>query len=231
MNHSYVRQPGTTCNGTVAACTKCGQVTYVAPLHDERGGPLFCFHVCRRMACRACAHVEERGAFSIKALKAYDAAGGSTVDKDFRRIKIRRKRRFLLLVRAADDVGDDFSDLTSELLDATIALTHPDKHPIERKAEANRVTQELHALKPFVFPAPPPKEPEPPAKPRMTALFNDGTVRNLNNLSRRTFPVMTAATRCPASIAIPARHNDEKKQQEDHERDEKKRQQNERAPA
>jgi hypothetical protein len=44
-----------------------------------------------------------------------------------------------------------------ELLAATIALTHPDKHPPEFKAEANRVTQELLALKPFVFPAPKPK--------------------------------------------------------------------------
>jgi hypothetical protein len=35
-----------------------------------------------------------------------------------------------------------------------VELCHPDKHPAERKELANRVTQELLALKPFVFPAP-----------------------------------------------------------------------------
>jgi hypothetical protein len=54
--------------------------------------------------------------------------------------------------------------VTHPHLTATLALTHPDRHPPERKAEAQRVTQELIALKPFVFPAPEP-DPEPPAKP------------------------------------------------------------------
>jgi hypothetical protein len=27
----------------MGACTKCGTHGYVMPLHDERGGPLFCF--------------------------------------------------------------------------------------------------------------------------------------------------------------------------------------------
>ena len=71
------------------------------------------------------------------------------------------------LCTAADflsgDAVYDFKDLTTELLTAALALTHPDVHSPERKAEAQRVAQELTALKPFVFPAP---EPEPPPKKR-----------------------------------------------------------------
>ena len=159
MNVSNLRDQANPCNGTVAACTKCGQVTYVMPLHDERGGPLFCF------MCAGAWHAEhapKRRArrVLIKAMKAYEAAGGSVFDKDFDELKLAVSG--FVHVRVADDVGNDFSDLTTELLDATIALTHPDRHPLERKAEATRVTQELQALRPFVFPAP---EPEPPAKP------------------------------------------------------------------
>ena len=224
MNHSYVRQPGTTCNGTVAACTKCGQVTYVAPLHDERGGPLFCFlcagawfaeHGPRRRARR----------ILIKALKAYDAAGGSTLDKDFNELRLAANGYFQSLVRPCDRVDDDFADLTSELLTATIALTHPDKHPIERKAEANCVTQELHALKPFVFPAPPPKEPEPPPDPPDD---NDGLLNDpcgsLNKLSLY-FPCDDCRDALPIDYCDACRAQYEKKQQEDDERFEKKRQQ------
>jgi hypothetical protein len=43
-------------------------------------------------------------------------------------------------------------DLTSELLDDAVRLTHPDCHPPERQELAKRVTQELLALKPFAFP-------------------------------------------------------------------------------
>ena len=130
-------------------CAKCDTYGYVMPLHDERGGPPFCFmcagawhaeHAPRRRARRVL----------IKALKAYAAADGWLFGKDFDQLK---------LAAMADTAGADFRDLTSELLAATIALTHPDKHPPERRAEANRVTQELTALKPFVFPAPRPEQP------------------------------------------------------------------------
>jgi hypothetical protein len=140
-------------------CAKCGEHGYVLPLHDERGGPPFCFmcagawhaeHAPRRRARRVL----------IKALKAYAAAGGHLFGKDFDELKLAASPFFGLVLPG--DADSDFSDLTSELLAATIALTHPDKHPPERRAEANRVTQELTALKPFVFPAPPP---EPPPKP------------------------------------------------------------------
>ena len=151
--NASVSQVGNT--STHATCTICGKHDYVAPLHGERGGPLCCLlcvgqwnaeHGRRRRAERVV----------IKALKAYEAAGGRTPGPDFARLQLAASG----ILHEADGFVD-FNDLTSELLDATIALTHPDKHPPERKAEANRVAQELVALKPFVFPAVVP-EPEPP---------------------------------------------------------------------
>jgi hypothetical protein len=99
------------CKGTVAACTKCGQHTYVSPLHDERGGPLFCFmcagawhaeHAPRRRARRVL----------IKAMTAYEKAGGSLYEKDFEELRVAASGFFYF--RNADRVGDDFSDLTSK---------------------------------------------------------------------------------------------------------------------
>ncbi len=69
----------------------------------------------------------------------------------------------------ADTIGAEVGDITAELLADTIELTHPDKHPPEREEKAKRVTQELLALKPFVFPAPKP-EPLKPQKRRDTSL-------------------------------------------------------------
>jgi hypothetical protein len=42
-------------------------------------------------------------------------------------------------VAESHTAGADFSDLTSELLAATIALTHPDKHPPERISLIHRM--------------------------------------------------------------------------------------------
>jgi hypothetical protein len=209
----------------MGACAKCGMHGYVMPLHDERGGPLFCFmcagawhaeHAPRRRARR----------LVIKALKAYEAAGGSVFGDDFDELKLAAKG--FAYFRRADDVADDFSDLTSELLDATIALTHPDKHPIERKAEATRVTQELHALKPFVFPAPQPEPPEPPEQPRppkpSDALF-DYPSGEMNKTSLSRFPCDDCRDALPIDYCDACRAQWEKKQQDDGERLEKERQQ------
>jgi hypothetical protein len=133
-------------------------------LHGPKGGPLCCLlcvgkwdaeHAPRRRARRVL----------IKALKAYEAAGGSVWGDDFDKLKVTTSGVF-----RDDTASVDFRDLTTELLTATLALTHPDKHPPERKAEANRVTQELVALRPFVFPAP---QPEPPPKPKSRSKRSD----------------------------------------------------------
>lgn len=61
----------------------------------------------------------------------------------------------------------DPTELSLELLQDALALTHPDKHPPERADLAHRVTAELNALKPYIRPAPKP-EPPPPPKPPVT---------------------------------------------------------------
>lgn len=219
MNHSHLRQPGTPCNGTVAACTKCGQQTYVMPLHDERGGPLFCF------MCAGAWHVEHAPRRSarrvlIKAMKAYEKAGGRVFGDDFDELRLAAGGLFIF--HEADDVANDFSDLTTELLNATIALTHPDKHPSERKAEANRVTQELNALRPFVFPPPPPEPPPEPAKPNDGLFSQPGD--GLNKLSSR-YPCDNCRDALPLDYCDSCKAQHEKKWQEEHEEEEKQRQQ------
>jgi hypothetical protein len=142
--------PGTRASGFAHAyCALCQQHNYCSPLHGSAGGPLVCLpcDAPRRRARRVV----------IKALKAYESVGGRLFGRDFDQIKLVGFNFFGGDTAAAVD----FSDLTSGLLTSAIALTHPDKHPPERKAEASRVTQELLALKPFVFPAPEPKPPKP----------------------------------------------------------------------
>lgn len=142
---------------THSNCSECGEHGYVGPLHGERGGPLLCL-LCRgKWDAEHTPRLRARRIL-IRAMKAYDAAGGSLYGTDFDGMK-------LLATADCLDHGNDFKDLTTELLTAVIALTHPDGHAPERNAEAQRVTQELTALKPFVFPAPEP-EPEPPPKKR-----------------------------------------------------------------
>ena len=137
-------------------CAMCGKHDCVGPLHGERGGPKCCLLCIGKWDAEQGPLRRARRALT-KALKAYDAAGGSLYGKDFDELKLSASGYF------SRNAADDFKDLTTGLLTATLALTHPDRHPPERKAEAQRVTQELVALKPFVFPAPEP-DPEPPPK-------------------------------------------------------------------
>jgi hypothetical protein len=111
-------------------CAECGKHDYVGPLHGERGGPRCCLlcigkwdaeHTPRRRARRGL----------IRALKAYDAAGGNVYGREFDELKLVATSRFF------SAISEDFKDLTTELLTAALALTHPDRHPPERNAEAN----------------------------------------------------------------------------------------------
>jgi hypothetical protein len=202
-------------SGSIAACANCGEHGYVMPLHDERGGPLFCF-MCAGAWHAKHAPLRKARRVVIKALKAYEAAGGSLFgEKDFDELRLAACGFYF--AHEADRIGDDFSDLTTELLNATIALTHPDKHPAERKAEANRVTQELHALKPFVFPAP---APEPP--PERDALL-DTEFDEPNKLSQCGYPCEDCRDAIPADYCDVCRAQHEKKWAEEHAREEKER--------
>ena len=181
---------GVIITGNVATCTKCGSETYVEPLHGERGGPPYC------PICAGAWHAEHgrkrRAArVLIKTMKGYEQAGGSLWGKDFDELKL-AAGGFDYLRRTGAEA--DFSDLTTELLAATLALTHPDKHPPELKAEANRVTQELLALRPFVFPAP---EPEPPPKPPSDVSSNNPR-ETLNETSQRAYPCIDCTDALPS---------------------------------
>ena len=155
-------------------CQKCGEHGYVMPLHGERGGPLFCPPCCGAWHGE---HGKRRkyGRIVIKAIRAYlDHGGGSYMDIDKLKTSAtaarlggifeasaNAKRLLDPLGYGADSIGAEVGDITAELLQDTLQLTHPDRHPPERQELAKRVTAELLALKPFVFPAP--KKPEPVA--------------------------------------------------------------------
>lgn len=160
-------------------CEGCGQHSFLLPLHGGKGGPLRC-PLC--VGAWNAEHGRKRrtGRIVIRAMMAFLDAGGSNED-------IKK------LIHCASFANDDIfcehkdftdplgymdgiarldgadTDLTSELLDDVLKLTHPDHHPPERKLLAHQVTQKLLALQPFVFPAPKPKrkpeQPEPEAQP------------------------------------------------------------------
>jgi hypothetical protein len=142
-------------------CEICDKHDYCRPLHGDRGGPLCCLSCAGKWEAEHRPRQRARRVL-VKALKAYGAAGGSVFGHDFDKLKLTATSDNLF---GDDTAAADFSDLTTELLTATLALVHPDKHPPERRAEAQRITQELLALKPFVFPAPEP-EPTPKSKAR-----------------------------------------------------------------
>jgi hypothetical protein len=79
---------------------------------------------------------------------------------------------------------------------------HPDRHALKHKALATRVTQELLALRPFVFPAPKPRQPAP--APRNGSPPVDPIPRKSRH--RHTRP-MCAAIRCRISTVINAAQN------------------------
>ena len=159
-------------DATHSWCAKCKQHGLLFPLHGEKGGPMVC------LTCRGAWHAEHgkrrnRGRVVIRAIKTFIDGGGPIKD-------IVDKLKFAAIAHdwfgdAADSLGyldsaakisDEIIEPTSELLNEAIALTHPDKHPPERREQATRVTQKLTELRPFVFPA---LQPKPPAPPGVTS--------------------------------------------------------------
>lgn len=68
----------------------------------------------------------------------------------------RRERRHDPFKTFFGSMSAEPTELSLELLTEALALTHPDAHPPERKARAQRVTAELSALKAHVLPKPKP---------------------------------------------------------------------------
>lgn len=166
-------------------CAECGKANaYLMPLHDDKGGPLMC------LLCAGAWHAEHgrarrAGYVVIKAIKAYFAAGGRYADIE--KLRLCASGVPMPGYIDADTLGADVADITSELLADTVQLTHPDRHPPEFRDLAQRVTQELLALKPFVFPRPP--QVPPPAPPPRDVSSNS-QVGTLTDALRRlaSFP-------------------------------------------
>jgi hypothetical protein len=133
-------------------CDGCGKQSWLVPLHGTEGGPLRCFMCAGEWNAK---HTRRRkaGRIVIKAMKLYEREGGKW--KDAERLEWAALGIGLGTVGGhLDDIGSEVGDITSELLADVLQLTHPDRHPPERRELAERVTQQLLALKPFVFPAP-----------------------------------------------------------------------------
>ena len=154
----------------VDCCPGCGERTFLMPLHGDKGGPLCC-PLCVGQWNAEHGRRRRTGRIVIRAMMAFFDAGGRSKDID----KLKESAQFgdglfgLSVAELSDPLGymsgiarmdgADVELLTSELLADVLRLTHPDHHPPEREDLARRVTQQLLALQPFVFPAPKPKRP------------------------------------------------------------------------
>jgi hypothetical protein len=123
-------------------------------------------------------------------------------------------------------------ELTLELLEEAVRLTHPDKHPPERAEQATRVTAELLALKPYVLPKPPPP---PPSNTSATNApwqhqrsvtptpESDERARRLEEWMKRIRPCEICRETVPYYYCDACKEWHEARQREKRERDNKKR--------
>lgn len=155
---------------TEGECEGCWRSAVVlTPLHGpEKGGPLRCY-VCAGAWQAEHGRKRRMGRVVIRAIKAFTDGGGSWDDVDKLKITAAGHGLFegfdpLGYMAETAAMADETVLLTSELLADALRLTHPDAHPPERQEIANRVTQQLLALQPFVFPAVKPEPPVPPDK-------------------------------------------------------------------
>jgi hypothetical protein len=140
-------------------CQHCGtDKGIILPLHLDKGGPMFCLTCGSEWHGR---HAGRRkwGRIVIKAMRGYMHHGGAFEDfLKFRLVASDIANAFGIKIDGyePDRTGAEVGDITAELLRDTLMLVHPDHQPIERREMATRVTRELTALQPFVFPAPKP---------------------------------------------------------------------------
>ena len=124
-------------------CSRCGKRTLVGPLHGEKGGAITC------IPCGIEVHAEIRRSQRREKLR------NRLFQAELNSLKRKDEEMF-----AAED------ELSLELLQDTLRLVHPDRHPPEREEMARRVMQELLALKPFVLPKAKPRDVSPIVAPR-----------------------------------------------------------------
>ena len=113
--------------GTCPNCDKHDALLF--PLHGDKGGPLRCL-TCGTEWHAKRSRQRKLGRVVIKAMKAYESAGGSF--SDFDKMKL-ASWGVSIPGFNADTIGAEIGDITSELLADAIQLTHPDKHPPERE--------------------------------------------------------------------------------------------------
>jgi hypothetical protein len=184
------------------SCAVCGQNHYCTPLHGENGGP-FCCLTCIGKWHGEHGRKRRLGRIAIRALHAFLEAGGRVSDLDKLKLAamagtpgsvfIFRELDPLAYMAGVSALGDEIIDLTPQLLDDAVKLTHPDMQPPERRDIAHRTTQALLALKPFVFPAPAPKAP-PKYDPNVTAKSRSA---DTPSQSRDKYPCTECASTLP----------------------------------
>jgi hypothetical protein len=203
----------------VGNCANCSKSSYLIRLHGDKGGPLMCLICAGEWNAK---HTRRRkfGRVVIKAMNLYLENGGRFTDLDKFKDALATARLgladFAPLGYGADTIGSEVGDITSELLADILQLTHPDRHPPNLQGLAKRVTQELLALKPFVFPAPKPKTPTTYAPPR------DGSLKSRpatpKEPSRPAYPCELCADTVPYFYCDPCKTEWNRRRDEERER-------------
>jgi hypothetical protein len=201
-------------------------------LHGQNGGIVLCAFCAGQW--RATQTRRRRAArIVIKAMELYEREGGNWTDLDKLKLCTGATRELGLAMVGHDlgletieSLGSDLGDITTELLEDTVQLTHPDRHPPERRDLAQRVTSELLRLRPFTFPARKP-EPSPPPAPRDDwKVSMDETFQKLSQdlpASRSTYLCEACVGEIPYYYCDKCRAEWEKRQREASERDNAKR--------
>ena len=129
------------------------------------------------------------GQVALKAMRLFMEAGGKMDEIDSLKAAAIDPALGKLFARGWEDtIGVEAGDLTKELLDDAVQLVHPDRHPPERKELAERVTGELLALRPFVFPAPKKPEPKPRTGNGSAKTDGDGFADAYQKAVAKTYP-------------------------------------------
>ena len=203
-------------------CNGCGRLALLAPLHGpEKGGPLRCF------VCAGAWHAEhgrkrKTGRVVIRAIKAFVDAGGSVADVEKLKLTAILRDSAFGLGGELDPLGymaetaataDETVLLTSEVLAGALRLTHPDVHLPERRELASRVTQQLLALQPFVFPAAKPKT-DAPYKPSRDNSVKV-SVRNFEKPLHQRYPCPECSSAVPMDYCTACRAEWDKRRHEE----------------
>lgn len=201
-------------------CTICHKHDYLRPLHGDGGGGPMCCLLCIGQWHAEHGRRRKAGRIVIRALRAYEEAGGN-IWRDITKLQLSVSDTYDLdplgyMAETAHHDGEAV-DLTSELLADAIRLAHPDIHPPERRDLAERTTQGLLALQPFVFPAPTPKPAEPESEWESPFPDNRDGHRSRDSDKLR-FPCTGCADTIPMYYCTPCRTECEARQEEQRER-------------